>query len=205
MIDGLMEWSRNIVCFSIFSVLIRNLLPGEKYTPYVQLYIGFMTLLVFLTPVLKVLNADRTLHYLTEILSGTLEIKEDAFLESINENSNYEKQKEAYTKVLEESVLTCLSDYLEKEKQQDYIVERAEVKWEEDEKSDQFGAIVGVAVYLKKREDITAEKDVVFIDPITVEVFSGAEEATEETIPIKEMISEFYHLSMEEILIKIIE
>ncbi len=181
------------------------MLPGEKYTPYVRLYIGFMTLLVFLTPVLKVLNADRTLHYLTEILSGTLEIKEDAFLESINENSNYEKQKEAYTKVLEESVLTCLSDYLEKEKQQDYIVERAEVKWEEDEKSDQFGAIVGVAVYLKKREDITAEKDVVFIDPITVEVFSGAEETTEETIPIKEMISEFYHLSMEEILIKIIE
>ena len=67
-IDGLMEWSRNIVCFSIFAVLIKNLLPGEKYAPYVQLYIGFMMLLVFFTPILKLFHADTTFQYLSKVL-----------------------------------------------------------------------------------------------------------------------------------------
>lgn len=181
------------------------MLPGEKYTPYVRLYIGFMTLLVFFTPILKVLKADVTLQYLTEILSGTLEIKEDAFLDSINENSNYEKQKGEYSRILEESVVDYLSDCLEKKEEKDYTIEKADVTWEEDEKSDQFGTMMGVTIYLKEKENLVTEEGI-SIQPITVEVFSGGEETNkEEHMQIKEIISEFYHLSVEDIVVKVIE
>ena len=204
-----MEWSRNIVCFSIFAVLIKNLLPGEKYTPYVRLYIGFMMLFVFFTPILKVLEADATLQYLTEILGGTLEIKEDAFLASINENSNYERQKEEYSKLLEESVVNYLSEYLKGQKEwQDYTVEKAEVNWEELEDSEQFGTIMGVAVYLKKKGKFTTEEETggIIIEPITIEVLSKVEDREgEESMQIKQVLAEFYHLREENVTVRITE
>ena len=209
MINGLMEWSRNIVCFSIFAVLIKNLLPGEKYTPYVRLYIGFMMLFVFFTPILKVLEADATLQYLTEILGGTLEIKEDAFLASINENSNYERQKGEYSKLLEESVVNYLSEYLKGQKEwQDYTVEKAEVNWEELEDSEQFGTIMGVAVYLKKKGKFTTEEETggIIIEPITIEVLSKVEDREgEESMQIKQVLAEFYHLREENVTVRITE
>ena len=152
-IDGLMEWSRNIVCFSIFAVLIKNLLPGEKYAPYVQLYIGFMMLLVFFTPILKLFHADTTFQYLSKVLGGTLEIKDDAFLAEINENSNYKKQKEEYTKILEESVTDYLLEQLKEKKEwQNYRVEKTEVTWEEAEESEEFGKIMGIYLSLKRKD-----------------------------------------------------
>lgn len=209
--DGLMEWSRNIVCFSIFAALIKNLLPGEKYAPYVRLYTGFMLLLVFLTPVLKALDADATLNYLTGLLGGTLEIREDSFLASLNENSNYESQKKEYTKRLEESVVAYLTGSLGTQSEyQEYIVERAEVEWEETEDSDAFGIMTGVVVYLKKAEEEETEKAAggIGIDAITIEVFSGLkgdkqEEEGEESRQIKRLLSGFYNLKEEDIAVRI--
>ena len=130
MLNGLIEWGRNIVCFSVFSVLIKNLLPGEKYVPYVRLYMGFLMLLVFFTPILKFFDAEKTLYYLTDILGGVLEIKEDAFLASLDENSNYKRQKAEYSDRLEESVADYLTEVLEGQAEwQDYCVERTEVRW----------------------------------------------------------------------------
>ena len=205
-IDGLMEWSRNIVCFSIFAVLIKNLLPGEKYAPYVQLYIGFMMLLVFFTPILKLFHADTTFQYLSKVLGGTLEIKDDAFLAEINENSNYKKQKEEYTKILEESVTDYLLEQLKEKKEwQNYRVEKTEVTWEEAEESEQFGKIMGIYLSLKRKEESVIEKEIV-IDPITVEVLSKLEEQEgEEEKQLKNLLTEFYNLEEENITIRITE
>ncbi len=205
-IDGLMEWSRNIVCFSIFAVLIKNLLPGEKYAPYVQLYIGFMMLLVFFTPILKLFHADTTFQYLSKVLGGTLEIKDDAFLAEINENSNYKKQKEEYTKILEESVTDYLLEQLKEKKEwQNYRVEKTEVTWEEAEESEEFGKIMGIYLSLKRKEESVIEKEIV-IDPITVEVLSKLEEQEgEEEKQLKNLLTEFYNLEEENITIRITE
>lgn len=206
MIDGLMEWSRNIVCFSILAVLIKNLLPGEKYAPYVQLYIGFMMLLVFFTPILKLFHADTTFQYLSKVLGGTLEIKDDAFLAEINENSNYKKQKEEYTKILEESVTDYLLEQLKEKKEwQNYRVEKTEVTWEEAEESEEFGKIMGIYLSLKRKEESVIEKEIV-IDPITVEVLSKLEEQEgEEEKQLKNLLTEFYNLEEENITIRITE
>lgn len=205
-IDGLMEWSRNIVCFSIFAVLIKNLLPGEKYAPYVQLYIGFMMLLVFFTPILKLFHADTTFQYLSKVLGGTLEIKDDAFLAEINENSNYKKQKEEYTKILEESVTDYLLEQLKEKKEwQNYRVEKTEVTWEEAEESEEFGKIMGIYLSLKRKEESVIEKEIV-IDPITVEVLSKLEEQEgEEEKQLKNLLTKFYNLEEENITIRITE
>lgn len=209
MINGLMEWSRNIVCFSIFAVLIKNLLPGEKYAPYVKLYMGFMMLLVFFTPILKVLEADRTLQYLTEILGGVQEIKEDSFLASINENSNYKRQKGEYTKMLEQSVVDYLTDSLKGQAEwQGYQVERAAVQWEEKEESETFGTITGMTVYLRKEGESGTEGEVK-IEPIFIEVFSELEDKEEmegeESRQLKHLLSQCYHLKEEEIAVQIAE
>lgn len=207
--NGLMEWSRNIVYFSIFAALIKNLLPGEKYAPYVQLYTGFMMLLVFLTPVLKVLDVDVTFRYLTEILSGTFQMREDSFLAFLSENSNYENQKKAYTERLEESVTAYLTDRLDVQSEyQGYVVARVEVEWDEAEDSDAFGAMTGVVVYLKRTEEGKTEQGAgaIGVEPITVEVFSDlkGEEEGEESREIKRLLSGFYNLKEEDIAVRTI-
>ena len=213
MLDGLMEWGRNIVYFSVFSVLIKNLLPGEKYVPYVRLYMGFMMLLVFFTPILKFLDADKTLYYLTDILGGVLEIKEDAFLASLDENSNYERQKEEYSDRLEVSVVDYLTEALSGQAEwQDYYVERAEVRWEEAEELANFGAITGITMYLKKdgKTEVRQNEKTIVIEPILVEVFSESNqtaEGEEEEIwrQLKEETAEFYHIGEENIVVRTIE
>lgn len=226
MINGLMEWSRNIVCFSIFAVLIKNLLAEEKYLPYVRLYMGFIMLLVFFTPILKILDADVTLQYLTEILGGTLEIKEDSFLASIQENSNLERQKEEYTNRLEGSVTDYLTECLGKEAAwQGYLVEQVNVKWEEAEESKAFGTLTGITVHLKKEEsrkeesrkkesreeesEAEQEEKAIQIDPIFIEVFSEVEQEEQERIEesgqLKHLLAQFYHLKEENITVRIAE
>jgi len=210
--NELMEWSKNIVCFSIFAALIKNLLPGEKYTPYVRLYIGFMMLLVFLTPILKVLNADVTLDYLTELLGETLEIQQDSFLASINENSNYENQKKEYTEKLQNSVREYLSD---QEALQGYFVERTEVSWEEEEENPDFGKVTSAVVYLKKADEqetqeVKKKTDEIEIDSIHVAVFSdlegkGQEMEGEESGIVKRLLSDFYQLKEETIQVKVVK
>lgn len=210
--NGLMEWSRNIVCFSIFATLIKNLLPGEKYAPYVQLYTGFMMLLVFLTPLLKVLDAEVTFRYLTGILGGTLEIREDSFLASLSENSNYENQKKAYTEKLEESVIAYLTDCFNgRLEYQRYAVAHVEVEWDEAEDSDAFGAMTGIVVYLRRTEEEKTENGTgaIGIEPIMVEVFSDLkekvqEEEGEESRQIKRLLSGFYNLEEENIAVRMI-
>lgn len=217
MINGLMEWSRNIVCFSIFSVLIRNLLPGEKYTPYIRLYMGFMMLLIFFTPILKILNVDATLQYLTEILGGTLKIEEDSFLASINENSNLERQKKEYTKRLEDSVVDYLTECMWTQKKwQGYRVEQAKVSWKEDEEDKEFGTLTEIIVYLRKEKSgeekgelgVRKEEEEIWIEPVLIEVLSDLkeeEQETEESGQLKELLAQFYHLREEDITVRVIE
>lgn len=216
MIDSLMEWSRNIVCFSIFAVLIKNLLPGEKYTPYVRLYIGFMMILVFFTPLLRLLEMDATLQYLTEILGGTLERKEDSFLASIYENSNYERQKEKYTKLLEDSVTSYLTEWMEGEtKWQGYRVERARVSWEEEESG--LGNLTGITVYLKrangnedrlrlKENELETDEERIWIAPVLIEAGSRLEEGREEESgQLRQLLAQFYRLREEDVTVRITE
>ncbi len=211
MLDGLMEWGRNIVCFSVFSVLIRNLLPGEKYAPYVRLYMGFLMLLVFFTPILRVFDVEKTLYYLTDILGGVLEIKEDAFLASLEENSNYERQKAEYADRLEKSAADCVERELEG---QGYCIERVEVRWEEEEEKEDFGAVTGITVYLKEKGegDVDRQQDMrkITIEPVLVEVFSEWDkegEVIDEGIGerLKGVLTECYCLEEEEIVIRMLE
>ena len=162
-----------------------------------------------------------------------MEIKEDAFLASLDENSNYKRQKAEYSDRLEESVADYLTEVLEGQAEwQDYCVERTEVRWEEREEHTDFGAITEITVYLKEKKEGNLEQDfeVIVIEPVLVEVFSewdkkketGDKEMEDKEIEDKEiedkeiegkktsqkltkLLAKCYHLREEDIEIKILE
>lgn len=57
----LMEWMMNIAVFSLIVSVAVKLIPGKSYLPFIRLFAGFVTILLFLEPLLSILGLNEKL------------------------------------------------------------------------------------------------------------------------------------------------
>ena len=72
----ILSWVRKILICMILGNILMRLLPNEKYQKYLKLYWGFVTLIVFLNPVLYLVNGFKGLEDLYEKNSFQMEKKQ---------------------------------------------------------------------------------------------------------------------------------
>lgn len=56
-----MDWMMNIAVFSLIVSVAVKLIPGKSYLPFIRLFAGFVTILLFLEPVLSILGLNEKL------------------------------------------------------------------------------------------------------------------------------------------------
>lgn len=98
----LMEWIINIAIFSLISTLVMKLLPGKTYIPYVKLFAGMVTILLFLNPILALFGMDE------KIADGVSKKLYDIEMDQMEteliqiEEEQKERLEEQYKKMIEE-------------------------------------------------------------------------------------------------------
>lgn len=96
----LMEWMMNIAIFSLIVSVAVKLIPGKSYLPFIRLFAGFVTILLFLEPVLSVLGLNEKLFDKIEKNMYETEIAQmETDLIAIEE-----KQKERMEQIYKESL-----------------------------------------------------------------------------------------------------
>ena len=56
------EWLKNLAVFLLFSNLLVQMLPKEKYEPYARVFVGFLLLILLLQPLLRIRRTDTFLE-----------------------------------------------------------------------------------------------------------------------------------------------
>lgn len=97
----LMEWIMNIAVFSMIVSVAVKLIPGKSYLPFIRLFAGFVTILLFLEPVLSILGLNEKLFDKIEKNMYEMEIAQ-------MENdliAMEEKQKERMERIYKENLM----------------------------------------------------------------------------------------------------
>lgn len=201
--DYFSGYIRSISVFLILLSFVRILTPHSKYKCYIDLVLGFIMISVVVSPAAK-------------ILGGAVKPL-DALLPKLNYKINsYDIKNEEY--IYESRNRMILSTYTDELKKQIdtlvkpsgvYVMEDAEFTIGENE--DDFGDILRIRVLLSEKDLNAAKNDISFIriDGVKVRLpnqKAKEEELTdtdEEIIKIKNLISGFYNLSVDNIYITV--
>lgn len=94
------RWLTDMVLFSMMTTFLMRILPGKTYTPYIRLFTGFILILLFLNPLLSVMNLSDSL---------AVEVNKELFLLETEEMESQliemeENQKKQYEKAYKEEM-----------------------------------------------------------------------------------------------------
>lgn len=187
--DYLLTYIKNIAVFGLMASIVVHLLPGSQYRKYVRLFLGFLLIMLILSPIGKLTKWGTYVNNRYEWFNLQLRNRELDF----NVDAAKDQAREAYLAEYEEGLKEQLSV---KMKEEGYEVKEA--KFETESSEEAFGQIKGVTLVLEKE---TGQK--MKIDKVEVGVMKESKSNSVESKKIKKSIGDFYQIGESHINIDI--
>ncbi len=206
--NAIYSWVKSIVFFLVLMTIINNLIGKSSYKKYINLISGMILIILVVSPLLNIFNIDEKLDYYFDknafmtsaydINRDLIQMEETQLQVVIEEYKNEIKNK---TKLLLEKENLYISEFV--------------VKIDEDNNSDSFGKIEKIdliASYIVNKESDSLDS----LEPIEKVEFEKIEigpkeetyqipetELSDNEIYIKNLLSDFYNINLDNINISI--
>lgn len=208
MVAFISEWVVTIISLIIFTTFIEILIPNSNYKRYIDVVMGFLLVVVILTPLTKFIGGQ--VDFEEGILRASNQLELSTAQNRIS-NVQYDND-EAVIRLYKNEISKQLQDYIEKNTE--YAVNNISIEIDDNSGSPKFGSI--------KNFDITLEKKIENMKPVnkTVKpiqinipvrknnnntVEAGSILVSNETDLIKENIGNLYNISKDNINIHILK
>lgn len=195
-IDYISSYIKNVCTFLIFITFIGIISTSSKYKKYIDLILGFILIFVILSP-------------LTSIINKTSKPLDNLFLNmSLNmDKSILEKEGKFYSDEQNKMVLKTYKNELNKQleniitKYDTYTVISSNIIV--NESLEQFGAIEEIHIDLEENSTAKNKKPFIRVEQIKVDISNKKNEEDEKIIILKNLLSDFYNLSCDNIYITV--
>ena len=208
MVALISEWIVTITSVIIFATFIEILIPNSNYKRYIDVVIGFLLVVVILTPLTKFINGGT--DFGEEILRASNQL-EQTTVRNRMDNIQYNND-EAVIILYKNEIGKQLQNYIEQNTE--YAVNDVAVEIDDDRDSPEFGMI--------KNFDITLEKKTENMKPVNeavkpIQINISARKNNNNTVEagsilisneedlIKENIGNLYNISKDNINIYILK
>ena len=203
MIEFLRNWVTNIVMLIIFIAMLEIILPNNNMKRYINMIIGLLIIIVIINPFISLLTKDISIE--REVFKNILKSNE---IRSENKEDLKETQDnqviEIYKASLEEELYKIISTKIK------YEIINIEINIVEDKNSDEFGMVKNVFMTFSRdklqngsNEEITINE----IEEVSVnlgdkkEIVNGEEDLSGEFNEIKDILSDYYKIPKNNIII----
>lgn len=162
MIEFFKKWVTDIVTFSIFLIIIEMIIPSGKIKKFVQLFSGFILVIILINPFLKVFGGGVDLKDF-QILNDTVVSKSELNYQSkVLEKHRKEMIAKVYKQKLRNYIETSIKDFNE--------IDKASItfKLNENASSEKFGDIEKICVYLKLKNKNEQARPVIKINKVDI-------------------------------------
>lgn len=180
---------KNIAFFSILTVIIMNLLPSGTYRKYMQLFIGFVLILLVLSPIGKITKMDLKMEQSYEWFNLKVATQELDYTKSDME----EKAKEVYLSNYQTKIQEQMKELITED---GFVVQNLTVDLEES--GEDYGKVKEVSMTLKK-----SENEGTTIDTIEVGKTKMDKKESVKVQKLKKSLEDFYELDSGNINIEI--
>ncbi|SHJ49094.1 stage III sporulation protein AF [Paramaledivibacter caminithermalis] len=198
MIEDIKLWIKNIVMVIILVSFLDILIPDGKIKKYLNLILGFIVMIIILSPIIDFLNSNENLENEVFKISSKLDKKEYSFINSNIENKQVEQLSSLYKNRIKEDIVYRV------ESKYDVKVTKVNIELE-NSKDGKFGEIKSLELSLADRNTKLNENaiPIVKIDVINNEQNTGTNNNSNEDNnidtdlrkKIKEDISNIYNLN----------
>ncbi len=202
------EWVITIVSIIIFITFVEILIPNSNHKRFINVVIGFLLMIVILTPLTKLIKGEINLEEKILKTSNDLEL---LTVENRINNTEY-SNKEAIIKLYKNEITKQIKEHIEYNTE--YIAQKVLMEVEDDSDSPQFGLIKSFNITLeeKTKEEKPASK---IIKPVEINISIG--EKNDNTVEaasilinkeddlIKQDISDLYKVSKDDINIYLLK
>lgn len=157
------EWVITIVSVIIFLTFVEILMPNSSYKRYINVVIGFLLIIVILTPLTRFISGQINLE--EEIIRTFNDLEISTFQNRANrvEYSN----KEAIIKLYKAEIKGQIKNHIEAST--DYIVNQVGTEIEENIDSEEFGLIKELNISIKDgNRNLAQEKNI--IRPVDINI-----------------------------------
>ena len=223
--DAIYNWIKNIVFFLVLITIINNLVESTSFKKYINLISGMILIILVVSPIFNIFDINEKIDYNYE---------KNAFTSDVQNIGNElieieEMQVSMILKEYKKEIENQTSKILEKKS---LFISEFEVKINEDRKSDSFGEIEKlnlVASYIARKESSSStpvekveierieiendeykhsngNKDNEVVDSDNEEISLNSEiDLSDDEIYVKNLLSDFYNVNLDNINISIEE
>lgn len=198
-VEFLRSWVKDVAIIFIIISMIEILLPNNSMKRYIDMIIGFLVIIVIISPFIKLLNKD--LDFEREVFKNNIEQNQLVYKDDLNLSSIQEEQiKEIYNTKIEEEIRTLVYETT------GYIVDEVNINIYEDQSS--YGNIKDIELVIsEEREEQEEPNGAIIVNDIN-KITIGKEEEVVPTIKefdneeeIKMLLSKNYSIPQEDIKI----
>lgn len=180
--ENLISWVKGIVCYSILTAVLMELLPG-KFTKYIKLYMGLLFILLFLSPLMRLFHLEDIMEELFYKENLKIEMEDMGFELQLKEEAAYEELKAEYTRQLTGELSVFLNE-------RGYELSSVDIAWNQNTDRQDFGRVAAVSLTVIPMYSGHAG---IKVDKVRVEVFQKQEENMEEKALKNELVN-FYNI-----------
>ena len=202
------EWVVTIISLIIFTTFIEILIPNSNYKRYIDVVMGFLLVVVILTPLTKFIGGQ--VDFEEGILRASNQLELSTAQNRMN-NVQYDND-EAVVRLYKNEIGKQLQDYIEQNTE--YAVNNVAIEIDDNSSSPEFGSIKNFDITLEKKAE-NAKPVNKTVKPIQINipvrknsnntVEAGSILVNNETDLIKENIGNLYNISRDNINIHILK
>ncbi len=206
----LFETVKNVVIYLILITVVMNLLGKSSYKKYIGIFTGMILIIIVISPILKLLNLDKNLDYYLDIQRFSVDTKELNTELSVAAEEQKDTLIQEYRNTLKNQMDKLLTNM-------DLSLIDFDVKIEEDQEKENYGAIEEIYLNVKKgveeETDIETKVEKITIEKITIDDTEPSKAKLEnkkqgdsvlESL-VKQEVGEIYELEQNQIIVEIQE
>ena len=183
--DGILNWVGNILFYYVLVTVVENLLPGKKYSRYVRLAAGMVLILLVLKPVTEGFHLEEQITRGFESFTYQQDAR-DLSREILGiERQRLAKVMDSYEQAVEANVNAMAAE-------EGFVTVKIQAVMDRDEGSQDWGAVVGIQMEVRGKEDENEKEShavqaVNPVEPVTVNLKGTEEDSGKEQGEPKEL------------------
>ncbi len=186
MFEGVLHIIKNIIIFSLVSFVFLELCPKEEYKKYINLFTGFVLIIIVLNPLVKVFGGEQDINNMIDEYYIANELKDMSIFFEEYDKLHVETVVSGY----KDEIIANIRLIVESEQ---LLLDSADIELDTDVDSERFLAVTSVSLTVTKKYTDSSVK----IKDIVLEERDNAESV--QIINIKNKISQFYNISLDNI------